>query len=190
MIKTKNKLNKRLFLSKLMRAFIGIKVPRNEKIAEILSKISKEEYVNPVGIENLHINLKFLGEISNEQVEKIKEVLDKFKEQGKLKIKIKGVGFFPNENFIRIVWLGAFCDELIKVNETLESELEKIGFKKENRAFVPHITIARVLKKSDSIIKVKTDEEILEFTADSIELIESILSKTGAEYKTVKSVLL
>ena len=83
-----------------MRSFIAVEVPFFKGIEELQSSI--EGKFKAVEKENMHLTLKFLGEISERDVEKIKEEVEKCKTQP-FRLKFKGVGFFPNENYIKVV---------------------------------------------------------------------------------------
>ncbi len=171
-----------------MRAFIGIRIPSNEKIIEILDLLKKEKGIKAVEPENLHINLKFLGEISKSQYDEVTKILKTIKERP-FKVKVTGVGFFPSKSFIRVIFLKAEANELNKLQKQLEEKLEKIGFLKEKREFIPHITLARCKKKPDEKLVNKILELAeslkLEVKVNKIELIKSTLNKAGPTYETL-----
>ena len=97
------------------------------------------------------MTLKFLGEISLEQLEKIKHQLQKVR-LNIFSIQLKGMGCFPNLNYMRVVWIG--ISEGIESLENLSTQIEdlasKEGFLREKRRFSPHLTLARVSKLSST----------------------------------------
>ncbi len=171
-----------------MRAFIGMRVKPNEQLRKALSFLSKQEGVKAVEDENLHINLKFLGEIDKNQAELIKKVLEKIRVPP-FEVKVKGIGFFPSEEFIKVVFAEAEASELIELNSFIEKELYSKGFMKENRDYVPHITLARVKRRlSEEVVgELKKIGRGIDFSfeASEVELIESVLTKEKPFYETI-----
>jgi 2'-5' RNA ligase len=177
-------------LLEAMRAFIGIRIPENEKLAELLDKLSKFKNMKTVEPHNLHINLKFFEEINENDTERMKANLDKLSGSGKFTVKMKGVNFFPNEEFIKVVYIGVESEPLIKLNELIENEAQTLGFKKEDKAYAPHITLARNHSKNDEIKSLRTDEVLFEFNVTELEMLKSELTSFGPKYTVVKTVKL
>ena len=177
-----------------MRAFIAIDV--NESVRDSLVRAqdyigSKEAKIKFVERENLHITLKFLGEITEEQAEENKNILKKIAEKYKKhEVKVKGIGVFPNPNFIRVIWAGIENDEIIReMAREIEDELAKLGFKKEGN-FVAHITLGRVKFVKDKLgltmkLKELANEDFGSFVVDAIELKKSTLTPKGPIYETL-----
>jgi len=172
-----------------MRAFIAIDLPERikNKIAELENDLKKCDlafrWVKP---ENLHLTLKFLGDINQEQVSKIKEAITKISgEFAAFQASFNGFGFFPNERRPRIFFISIDKEELLKsIARELEEELETLGFDKENR-FKSHITLARIkdLKNIDSLkAKIKNTQLDEKLPADAIILYKSTLTKEGPIY--------
>jgi 2'-5' RNA ligase len=173
-----------------MRCFIAINLPEEvkEEISKIIEKLPKKG-IKKVAKENLHLTLKFLGEINENLIKKIEEELEKIKFD-RFAVKLKDIGFFPNRNFIRVVWLGIDEgeEEIKELQKEVDKKLAKL-FKKEKN-FEPHLTIARVkfLKDKEGFIeeleKIKFEDS---FEVRSFELMESILQRKGPVYKLIKS---
>jgi len=183
-----------------MRAFIAIDLPSNIKNAiskmqdKLKASLPEVSWVKPV---NLHLTLKFLGEVSCEQVGNINQIsAETVKTVSDFKIKLESLGVFPNEAFARIIWIGT--DQaprtLKQIAAQLETKLAKLGIAKEDRPFSAHITIGRIkhrLKPCDlekGINQVKKDMiyENLEFNARGITLFQSTLGKEGPAYTALK----
>lgn len=168
-----------------MRTFISIDLPEEVKneIRKIQDKLP-EFFGKKTEVENLHLTLKFLGEIDEEKIEKIKKRLREinFKE---FKVEIKEIGVF-SEKFIRIVWLHLDnCEGLQKkVDESLADLFER------EKRFMSHLTIARVKKIEDRKGFLKKLKEIkifnVEFVADNFKLKESILTYDGPRYRIIE----
>ncbi|MCX7940673.1 MAG: RNA 2',3'-cyclic phosphodiesterase, partial [Endomicrobia bacterium] len=135
-----------------MRTFIAVELEKNvlDTIGDFVFKTYREIDSNKISWvkkENLHITLKFLGEINEKQVEVVKSVLDSVvKNIKEFKIIIEGIGVFPKIDFPRVLWLG-IKDGAQKISELanfIDNELSNKGFAKEQKEFVAHLTIARI----------------------------------------------
>ena len=169
----------------LKRIFISIELP---EIVKRKIKIIQDKIPLFIGkkteIENLHLTLKFLGEIDEEKIEIIKKKLSEV-EFGKINLEIEELGVF-SESFVKIIWihLGG-CEELQK---KIDDSLEGI-FEKEKR-FMSHITIARLKNVRDKkeflekLRKIKFGR--INLVVDSFYLMESILKSKGPEYNIIK----
>lgn len=132
-----------------MRAFIAIEIPKeikNEivKLQETLSSL-KIFHGKLTETENLHLTLKFLGEISDEKAEEVKEKLKEIKFK-KFKVKISEVGVF-SPHFVRIIWVKINGKEILELQNKIDSELKNL-FEPERR-FMSHMTLVRVKKVED-----------------------------------------
>lgn len=108
--------------------------------------------------EKLHLTLKFLGEIDDEQLENLVEAAEAVAAQvSDFKLQIAETGAFPSRKNARVLWLGVNDERgnLRRLNEILETECERKGFPKEKRNFKAHLTIARLRAphKSTSLIE-------------------------------------
>ena len=171
----------------MTRCFIAIDLPENIKKEIIQIQKSLPEFKGKLTEEeNLHLTLKFLGEISDETANEVKERLKKIKFK-KFKSNLKGLGVF-SEQFIRIVWMKLEnCDELQK---EIDNSLRDL-FKKEER-FMSHLTIARVKAVKDKKLFIETLEKIkvkpVEFSVDSFKLKKSVLTEKGPIYEDLLKV--
>jgi 2'-5' RNA ligase len=176
-----------------MRAFLGISVPDGvkHKILEIQKKFSGFDikFVEP---ENLHFNLKFFREISDEQVGGLKKILEEIaKKYGPFEIEIRGLGVFPNKNYIRVIWIGVKegFNAITSLAEAIQDSIESIGFSREEK-FVPHLTLGRVrTARNKEELKILIEEleniEIGKMKVDTIKLFRSKLSPSGPVYEEV-----
>ena len=168
-----------------MRCFIAVDIPDQlkQKIIEVQKKLECEG-IKPTEKENLHFTLKFLGEISNEQTEQVREKLKQVKIKP-FRISINEVGVFPNLNYIKIVWLGCDSEELVELAKSVDKKMNEIRFEK-NEKYQNHITIARVKAKPTKELIKKIQElkdiEIGEMLVDNIKLKASKLTSKGPIY--------
>ncbi|MCK4730396.1 MAG: RNA 2',3'-cyclic phosphodiesterase [Candidatus Aenigmarchaeota archaeon] len=170
-----------------MRAFIAINLPDRikDKILE-MTKEFQEKGIRKVGKQNLHLTLKFLGDVNEKKVEEIMQIL-KTVDCVKFEVSLKNMGFFPNESFIKVVWLGIENgrNELIELQKQIDQKLEKYGFKPEKN-YEPHFTIARVKSikdKKEFLDKMKEIKFEDNFSVSNFELMESKLSPSGPVYR-------
>ncbi len=157
---------------------------------EISSSSAKIKLVEP---ENLHITLKFLGEVEEARIPVIVKALEgALKGVSKFRVKLEGVGAFPRVSRPNVIWVGVSegRDPLIRLANLVEDALKKVGFPKEKRPFEPHLTIARVKYRSSDlpglITKVK-GVEIGEIEVREVKLKKSTLTSKGPIYETLHS---
>lgn len=175
----------------------------NEEIRSSLVNVQKEleqtgadlKIVKP---ENIHLTLKFLGDISENQVDLVKEALQNATEAvDPFQVQVKGLGVFPEPSFIRVIWAGVTEGEeqLKSIRKDLDQSLSKISQSSDNKEYIPHYTIARVKSgkakdKLNSIIENKSDVEWGSIEADKVELKKSELTSEGPIYSTLEAVSL
>ncbi len=183
----------------VLRAFIAIDIDEVEVLKKIIAFrdaiAATGADIKIVEDENIHLTLRFLGNISETMVDDIYEILKSIKFKP-FKIRISGVGCFPNINRPRVIWVGVSegYDELKRIRNELERKLRGLGFKPEREEFVAHITVARVKsgRKREAIRKVLEeykDFDAGEMTVKYIRLKQSILTPHGPIYRTLREVV-
>jgi len=180
------------------RGFIAIDIDVFSKLMEFEKEIKETGgNVKLVEPENVHITLKFLGDTNESRIDEIDKIMkDSVKGIDPFNIKLKGAGVFPNQNYIKVIWIGIKQDEPIGIIvRKIDEQLSKIGFKKEKREFSSHLTIARVksAKGKDGILRViekYRDIHFIDLRVDSIRLKKSDLTPKGPIYTTIKDVKL
>ncbi len=136
-----------------MRIFIGIDIGPEvrARIARFLEGVQgfapEARWVRP---ESLHITLKFIGEQPSERVDAISERLRRV-ESSAFEIRSAGYGFFPTAKAARVFWIGIQAEsELAEVAEKIDMAVADLGIPREDRAFSPHLTLARAGGRSGS----------------------------------------
>jgi len=177
-----------------MRAFIAIDLP--EEIHLELARwqsgfrtvCPEAKWTKPDGI---HLTLKFLGEISDSQVQQVIKALKALPTFRRFAIEVKGFGFFPDGRRPRVFWTGVEAPaELQQLAERVEASLEKLGFAREARAFTPHLTLARFKAPRpqpdlQAMVEQHRSHPLGRFEVSEFFLFESKLSPQGAEYRKV-----
>ncbi len=185
----------------MIRSFLAIELPKAilKKIEEIQGDLkSSHADVRWVSPEKIHFTLKFFGNIEEARIEPIiKAIENSIHNTQVFSLGAKGIGAFPHWKNPRVIWMGVIDEKgiLIPFQKQLETELEKIGFEPEERAFQPHLTLGRVnsSREKEELIRRMEGyrEEIFgEISVKSVILFKSDLRPTGPIYTPLKEVKL
>jgi 2'-5' RNA ligase len=136
--------------------------------------------------EKLHVTLKFLGDVDESKVYEISNMLDKLVHSySPFKLEFSDFGGFPDLKHPGVLYVGLSRNsELSKFHSELDQYLSKIGFEKESRRFIPHITLARVKKRIHIRETLPITQSIFNIT--HIGLIKSELGPEGSVYTPLK----
>ena len=179
-----------------MRAFIAIELPEElrQRLAQEQSRFravaADARWTRPEGI---HLTLKFLGEISDEQVAQVTKALQQIKSFEPFSVAAKGFGFFPDARRPRVFWAGLEAPAaLAELAGFVESAMAPLGFPPENRAFSPHLTLARFKvprpqTKLQELVREQGGAVLGSFAVSEFFLWESQLLPQGAQYRKVLS---
>lgn len=136
-----------------MRIFIGIDLDPEirARIARFLEGVQGfTPEARWVQAESLHITLKFIGERTHEQVAAISDHLRPV-ESGTVEIRCAGYGFFPTAKAPRVFWVGIQAGpQLTTLAESIDIATAELGIPREDRAYSPHLTLARAGGRSGS----------------------------------------
>lgn len=139
---------------------------------------------------NLHLTLRFLGELDEHRTAAVRETLMSAWSQSPFKASLGAAGLFPPRGAPRVVWLDVRdgADRLHELQQEVERRLARIGFGRERRPFRPHLTIGRmkrIARRAERALN-RTVEALdvpqTEWTVDRVVLMESRLSSEGAAY--------
>ncbi|MBI5328215.1 MAG: RNA 2',3'-cyclic phosphodiesterase [Deltaproteobacteria bacterium] len=182
---------------KTIRTFIAIELP--VRISDELNKVQNElkdgaNKVTWVKTGNIHLTVKFLGNIETNRINSIEQILESVVCKGHIfNITIKGIGVFPSMNNPRVIWIGVEENgtNLAQLYNNLEDGLTTLGFEKEERIFKPHLTMGRIkFLKDKKLLKQRleknADINLGQFAVDSLCLFESKLTPEGVVYTKLK----
>ncbi len=186
-----------------VRAFIAVEIEDRTtltniiKVRDTLTSLGLD--VKPVEDENLHITIRFLGEISTHTIEGIKKILSSIPSIMKsFSVTIKGIGAFPSVVRPRVIWVGITdgADELTLIRNTIDKEINRVRLNEVHRdqhGFSPHITLARVrsFKNIERFQKLYNEYQDYLFgisPVTSIKLKQSILTPQGPIYRDIFSI--
>ena len=179
-----------------MRLFVALEIPSTvrQNLAELLSSLRavspQTRWVRP---ENLHVTLKFIGEVPATKLAAIRAALAQVRADQPITLDFRGLGFFPNEEHPRVFWAGIAASPNLKIlAAAIEKAAETIGIPPEQRAFSPHLTLARfepprLPERLHAAIQEYVARDFGSVHTNQFHLIESKLKPSGAEYTTVES---
>ena len=130
-----------------------------------------------------HLTLKFLGEVNEDKIEKIKDKLKEIKFKP-FKARLSNLGVFPDKKHINVIWINLIPqDIIIKLQQSVEDVLEQF-YEKEKREFKAHVTLTRVkfVKDKEKLLESLKKKIEGEFVIDKFKLIKSELTPEGAIY--------
>jgi 2'-5' RNA ligase len=181
----------------LIRAFIAAEIPNTIQTA-IVAQTSRlrntlgDNLIRWIPSQNLHLTLKFLGDIAGSHLDFLKQAIAQTAGASPaFDLQLSGFGSFPNLKLPRILWVGLHAPaSLLSLQRSIESAVVKLGYKKEDRAFSPHLTIGRVRQNLSpaELQKIRTALESFQLgnigtaRVNSIHLFKSDLNPNGAEY--------
>ncbi len=182
----------------MIRSFIAIEIPpdlksRMEELQRDLRRTDADvKWVRPEGV---HLTLKFLGYIQEEDVERISQAVGPVVSAWEpFEVSVKGMGGFPSSRSPRVVWVGVERgkEQLQSLQQAIETKTAELSFPSENRPFSPHLTLGRVRSPRGKAALARALEEHKEaevggFRADEVFLFRSELKPTGAVYTKLRN---
>jgi 2'-5' RNA ligase len=181
-------------MANTIRTFVAVPVPG--AVTGFIAQIQKRLKTSRINIRwipaaNIHLTLKFLGDIEPARVPEIKTQLNvASRSTAPFVLNAKGIGVFPNRRQARVMWVGLIGDlsHLERLKQNIESGLTPLGFKRDRRPFRAHLTIGRMRQRPDPkaldvLLEPLKDDTGEPFTIDQIRFYQSVLRPSGAEYK-------
>ncbi len=173
-------------------AAINVSIPSVRKVAELQRKLrsqqSAELKIGWVPPANLHITLKYYGNLIPEQVEAVAAAArTAAKGVAPFEVTARGLGVFPKPEEPRILWvgLGGGNERMKTLQARLEEASEDLGFEPDGRPFSGHLTLGRIRQGTEGIdtwLQDYAEEDCLASSIDEIVIYESRLHRKGAEY--------
>jgi RNA 2',3'-cyclic 3'-phosphodiesterase len=182
----------------IFRGFIAVEINTTPEIMAFKKDIAQTNAdVKLVETENIHLTLKFLGDTDENQIDAIENIIkDVAQHITPFDITLKGTGGFPNEHYLKVIWIGISGGDVLKtIAHALDEQLTPLGFKKDNKEFSPHLTVGRVrtAKNKDQLLMVIKNSQEKEFSHQHIQEItlkKSDLTPAGPIYTTLRKILL
>ncbi|MDB4422992.1 RNA 2',3'-cyclic phosphodiesterase [Rhodopirellula sp.] len=186
---------------KNIRSFIAIPLAPdvNRNATRMLQRLSQSsDGIKWVPTDNLHLTLKFLGDVDNTEVPDVCNVIHRIcSHQSPFHLKFGGTGGFPSLDRPRILYAGVddASGALTEIVAQLETSLAELGFKQEPRDYIPHLALGRTrsasrLASSDVMERLAAEEnsELGGMLVDSLQLVASFLDKSGPTYQVMDTI--
>lgn len=180
-----------------VRTFIAVEIdsPVRKQAKEVIQRLSKtDSEIRWVEPEHMHLTLKFLGDVSLTETNRICKMAAEAAEKIEpFELEMAIVGAFPNLQRPRTIWLGTDdgTDEMVKLQEAVEQSMKEIGFRLESRRYQPHLTLGRVKRLGLDVQKLtKLLENDADFGAgrtrvNKITVFSSELTRSGPIYASL-----
>lgn len=181
----------------VVRSFIAIELPETlfepmRKASNDLQEILAGQPVRWVPVENIHLTLKFLGDVSERNIPMITEILEaEAANHCTFEISVGGFGVFPNFSRPRVIWVGVQGpDELSNLQRRIDLETTRLGYAPGQRDFSPHLTFGRISRNA-SPKQVRQASDLLRkhqlgflgaARITKVNLFKSVLGPNGAVY--------
>jgi 2'-5' RNA ligase len=175
-----------------MRTFVAVEIADQgilNSIKNLQSNLRIE--AKPVEPQNMHFTLLFLGEISEDMVQRVQNELETIQFDS-FDISFEGVSAFPKPKFPRVVWIGVKngAENLVELAKNIEKKLLPLGFKSD-KEFKPHITIFRIKNKIGDItneLEKHSGEKFGSQKISAIKFKKSVLTPNGPIYSDLQEV--
>jgi len=181
----------------VIRTFIAVDLPAD--IHDCLEKVSDQlkEHMGSVPVrwvlpQNIHLTLKFLGDVSPSNIEVLAELLNtEAAHQKPMVISVGGVGAYPKVRSPRVVWVGVEAPpEMVDLQKAIDSQMTRIGYSPDRRPFSPHLTLGRVSRNATPLEVRKIGDSLISKKIGflgvarirSVHIFRSDLRPSGAEY--------
>lgn len=181
-----------------MRCFIAVDLSAEMRrpLVQLLRELPRTRDVRWCSEDQLHVTLKFLGEVGDERIARVCDVVRTVSAgRTPFAIRLSGLGCFPSPRNARVMWCGVEdpdggCAAWVAAADPLLAEL---GFERETRAFTPHITLGRSKSRSGAavirqVLEGGSELPVAGMTVREIVLFESRLRPQGAQYLPVAKV--
>ena len=173
-----------------MRAFVAVFPPPEvrkalSRAARGLPVAGQVRFTPPT---NVHLTLNFLGDVSQEDLALVAEALEPLRERHEpFEAAISIFGAFPSPRKARILWagVGEGADRLSALAKDADQSLEPLGFEREGRAYVPHLTLGRARGRPVTLEATEVSPPVHGFSVRRLDLVESVLGSAGATYSTL-----
>ena len=187
-----------------VRTFVAVEIsePVRRAAAKLMKTLSTTaadvKWVEP---QNLHLTVKFLGDVSMKETARICQAVQKAAaEVEPFELALGGVGAFPSPRRPRTIWIGGHCDAaadgMALLHEKIEQRLAKLGFRKDSRRFQAHLTIGRVRRGGPGmadlarLVQENADLQFGKTTVKEAVVFSSQLTREGPTYQPLGRAIL
>lgn len=176
-------------MSRLIRAFVAVRVDCGPELRRAIRELNEMgRAVRALSPDQLHVTLKFLGDVPLEQTAAIAgAVAEAVRDAPAFTAELRGLGTFPHLDRPTVVWVGyADPHPMTQIAERIEAALDPLGFPREARPYHPHVTVARVKSRPPGTLRTLIEQHAATpFGAtevEAVELYQSELAQDGPRY--------
>jgi 2'-5' RNA ligase len=179
------------------RLFISIDFDMEDAIRDAQTPFFDLDGIRLVDPSQVHVTLKFLGEMDGDRVDTVDEALRESvaaADVPSFNANVGGYGVFPSHDYISVIWIGVRDGgmEMHRLHDAIESQMVELGFDPADHEFTPHATIARMdhaeEKSHVQNVLQDRDPDIGSLHVSEVCLTESTLTPDGPEYETVSAI--
>lgn len=178
-----------------MRLFVSVDLPEAliDPVREVQTAFADADGLDFVDPAQAHLTLKFLGDVEEADYDDVVAALTDAvadADVGPFEVSFEGLGVFPSLDYVSVVWLGVGdgSAELAALHEAIEEACVALGFDAEDRAFTPHVTLARMRDARGKALVTRLVEErhpeVGTARVEAVRLTESTLTDDGPVYET------
>jgi 2'-5' RNA ligase len=175
-----------------VRTFVAVFPP--PEVREALFRAACELPANKdfrlIGPEKLHLTLKFLGDVAEDDLSRVKVALEPLRGRHEpFEVSTSSFGAFPSERKARILWagVGEGSESLRAVAQNVEDLLEPAGFGRDERPYVPHLTVGRARGRQARLEDANVSPPAFRFMVSGVDLVESAPGAGGVTYSVLET---
>jgi 2'-5' RNA ligase len=182
-----------------IRSFVAVDLdaPVRRAVSDLQGALRRTNAdVRWVRPEGLHVTLKFLGAVDPARLERVHAALAAdLRDQPALHVSVRGLGAFPTWRRPRVVWIGLHGEGVAALAARIDATLAPLGFAPEQRAFTPHLTLARVNSprgwpRLEEACKAHLDDDFGASDIGAVTIYRSTLQRGGAVYAPLWTIAL
>ena len=181
----------------VIRTFIAVDLPSSvlDALGQISTQLQSKLSNTPVrwvNFEKMHLTLKFLGDVSTENIGMVERILrSEAAKRPVMEIGIGGIGAFPKPRHPRVIWIGVEApSELFDLRRGIEDGVARLGYNYDKYEFTPHLTLGRISRKASATDVRAVGNVLHDFQVgfigvariDAVHLYRSDLHPDGAKY--------
>jgi 2'-5' RNA ligase len=175
-----------------VRAFVAVFPP--PEVREALFRAARDlpasKAFRLIGPDKLHITSKFLGNVAEDDLIRVRQVLGQLcGRHVPFEVETAGFGAFHSGKKARILWagVGEGSGQLRVVAQSVDDLLEPVGFGREKRSYVPHLTLGRSRGRAAKLEDASVSPPTLRFTVSGVDLVESVPEGSGVTYSVLET---
>ena len=175
-----------------MRTFVAVFPP--QRVREALFRAARDlpasNAFRLIGPEKLHITLKFLGNVAEDDLIRVEQALEQLRGRHEpFEVEASDFGAFPSQRRARILWagVGEGSGLLRAVAQSVDDLLEPAGFGRERRPYVPHLTLGRARGAGVKLEDTSVSPPTLRFRVSGVDLVGSVPGEGGVTYSVLET---